>query len=214
MSRFNLFTLIALLLTVVLGGLSLSHSRKKQNFDQGNNNVLTVQTESAEKLAAEKSTGQAQLAKQALDLSISAAQQQTTALDSAVENSQKYQQDMLTNGKRVARLTQGLLVANAIKTTMMAYFIEHNQWPHSNQIAGAPSAESFNKPPHGSAVIQSGNVLPDGKIVIRFAQENGITEHLWLQAMGNEPNQIHWQCSSPDMSDIGSIISQCKYQKN
>lgn len=214
MSRFNLFTLIALLLTVVLGGLSLSHSRKKQNLTLENDKVLAVQTESAEKLASEKSTGQAQQAKQALDLSISAAQQQTTALDSAVENSQKYQQEMLTNGKRVARLTQGLAVASAIKTTMMAYFIEHNQWPRSNQSAGAPTAESFSKPPYGSAVIQSGNVLPDGKIVIQFAQENGVTEHLWLQATGNEPNEIHWQCSSPDMSDIGSIISQCKYQKN
>lgn len=200
MSRFNLFTLIALLLTVVLGGLSLSHSRKKQNLTLENDKVLAVQTESAEKLASEKSTGQAQ--------------QQTTALDSAVENSQKYQQEMLTNGKRVARLTQGLAVASAIKTTMMAYFIEHNQWPRSNQSAGAPTAESFSKPPYGSAVIQSGNVLPDGKIVIQFAQENGVTEHLWLQATGNEPNEIHWQCSSPDMSDIGSIISQCKYQKN
>lgn len=215
MSRFNLFTLIALLLTVALGGFFLSNSHKKQDFTQGNDRALPVQTESAEKLATtEKNIGQAQQAKQALDLSISAAQQQTTALDSAVSNSQKYQQEMLNNGKRVARLTQGLAVASAIKTPMMAYFMEHNQWPQSNQIAGAPPAESFNRPPHGSPVIQSGNVLPDGKIVIQFAQENGVTEHLWLQATGSEPNEIRWQCSSPDISDIGSIISQCKYQKN
>lgn len=214
MSRFNLVVLMVLLLTVSLGGYYLSGSHKTTRFSQ--ENALPVQAERTDKLSADDpniaQARQAQQAKLALDDSISAAKQQSSALGHAVADSQKYQQEVINKGTRVARLTQGLAIASNLKVHIMAYFYEHNKWPQSNQMAGAASPESYSKPPYGSAVIHSANVLPDGKIMIQFAPENDATEHLWLHATGTDPQEIHWQCTSPDMRDIGELISQCKYE--
>jgi type IV pilus assembly protein PilA len=96
-----------------------------------------------------------------------------------------------------AQVTEGLNLADAMKTSVAEYYAQTGQLPNSNKETGLPVAPISGK--YAKSVAVQGH----GQIMIQFdpALQSIGGKTLMLSPLINAQGDIAWQCSSNDLAD-------------
>jgi Pilin (bacterial filament) len=145
-----------------------------------------------------------------IERAVSDARQQTSALNQAVEASQRADRARTDQGKRANRIATALAAAQAVKLATAEQYQSSMQWPATNKEIGLPPPESFR-----TEVLRSVNVekhASGSRIRVRYVDEGVVERELFLVASVDAAFAIHWQCVSADTPDIREIASGCSYR--
>jgi hypothetical protein len=149
-----------------------------------------------EKIAAEKSTVEAQ--------------QQTTALNAAVDASKQYQQQQTTLSNRARPLSEAFVAAQQVKLAATEFFQSEGKWPTFNKEVGLPSADSFQTETIRTVALEP--AAKGARIRVKFKNESGTEQQLLMFANVSGAGQVTWSCISPDVKDVQEILPGCRYQ--
>jgi Pilin (bacterial filament) len=149
-----------------------------------------------EKVAAEKSTAEAQ--------------QQTTALNAAVDASKQYQQQQTTLSNRARPLSEAFMAAQQVRLATAEFFLSEGKWPTFNKEAGLPAADSFQTETIRSVALEP--AAKGARIRVKFKNESGIEQQLLMLANSSSAGQVSWSCISPDVKDVQEVLPNCRYQ--
>jgi Pilin (bacterial filament) len=138
------------------------------------------------------------------------AQQQTAALNAALEASKQYQNQQMDRAKRGRALGEAIVAAQSVKLGATEYFLSEGKWPVNNKSMGLPAAESFQ-----TETLQSVTIEPfekSARILVKFVNESRTGQQIMMVANVSGAGQVTWTCASPDVKDIQDIVPSCRYQ--
>jgi hypothetical protein len=162
---------------------------------------------SAERLAEERRSLEALRAdikerQASLSDSLQQAQQQTEALNAAVEKSENYQQEQRTLASRGVTLANALNTAQSMKVAITEFYLTEGKWPRANADIGMPAPATF-----ANGDVRSVAVRPNGRIELTIASGT-----LFLQGAANQAQQIIWKCVTDSIPDIARLAPDCTYR--
>jgi Pilin (bacterial filament) len=159
---------------------------------------------------AKQQLGQVRDEREKLDRAKLDAQQQTKSLNDAVDASKAFEQAQREKGNRINRVTTALTAAQIFKVTAAEHYQVTGQWPKNNEEIGLPSPESYR-----SQMLRSVSVEPyanTARIRIRYFHEDASVREIHLVGNVSAASVFTWQCSSPDVPEIGEFVQGCAYR--
>lgn len=200
----KILAVIGVLIAIAAGMQYQASERRAQQAEQVAQDAMR-RAQQAE-LAAQEAERAARQSAQLGQL-VDQAKAESEALKSAIEDSQKQAREQTARAIRGARLAEGLSASMGARTAMLEAYQTNGKWPLNNREAGLAAPEGFQQ-----HALQSVTVVPGGGLRLAYLDDQGKAGHLLMQARMNAAGNATWQCSSPDIEDINTLITACTYQ--
>jgi len=96
-----------------------------------------------------------------------------------------------------AKVTEGLNLAAAAKTSVSETFISNGAWPSNNDAAGLAESNSINGNNVSSVNVRSGG---DGIITIKYTNDTNIQDDTLVLSPSSSGGSVTWICTGGSVS--------------